>query len=103
MMMVTGTMLLLQTITEALEVQYKSGSYLEIVPGIGVTAGINVTDTSAIAGIDDSLRVYLGYDADGDTLIGNAEDEVAGEVQLGPNGSEVIIVQENMTSSEMVE
>ena len=29
------------------------------------------------------LRVYLGYDADGDTLIGNAEDEVANEVQLG--------------------
>lgn len=70
--------------TEALQVQYKSGSYLEIVPGIGVTAGINVTvHASNISGIDDDLEVYLGYDADGDTLIGNAEDEVAGEVQLG--------------------
>jgi hypothetical protein len=70
--------------TEALQVQYKSGSYLEIVPGIGVTAGINVTVyASNISGIDDDLEVYLGYDADGDTLIGNAEDEVAGEVQLG--------------------
>ena len=70
--------------TEALQVQYKSGSYLEIVPGINVTAGINVTVmASNISGIDDDLEVYLGYDADGDTLIGNAEDEVAGEVQLG--------------------
>lgn len=70
--------------TEALQVQYKSGSYLEIVPGIGVTAGINVTvHASNISGVDDDLEVYLGYDADGDTLIGNAEDEVAGEVQLG--------------------